>query len=253
MKKKTIFTLLLTVLMVMMFSSVVVSARTRIMPGVQMKLAKGEDGWNYGMNLGLPGKAKIGTPSYSAVVLLPPSLLAKNNTIAFEGRMDLLDPTIKNGDQYRGTAPSSLILINVSNTGKITVERRKGYGGKKISMGSAKVSVKKSADKKFYVLKIQNMPLDTTYFPKNAEWEEKNKLPISTKKAFKYSMQFQVSSWGKIFKAVKDCFYIDTCSLNVAKTLKMNFTGNFQNFDSWCWHQNKEARPVRKIARVKYS
>ena len=252
MKKKTMFTIILSALLILVFSSISVSAKTAIMPGVKIVEEKGSAEWNYGINLGLPGKAKIDTPSYNAVVLLPADLLVKKNSIAIEGRVDLIDPSIKDGNQYVGTVPSSPIVINVSGKGKISVERRRGYDGKKISMGGAKVSVKLSSDKKNYVVTIQNMPLDTTYFPGNVEWSEKNKKAIDKKKSFQYNMQFQVGPWNKINKAVNACMYVDTCSLKVAKTLTLNFTGNFQHFDAWSWHNDKETRPTRKITRVTY-
>ena len=252
MKKRTVFLMIFSILMILAFSSISVSAATATMPGVKIRETKGSKEWNYTLSLGLPGKSKIGTPTYNAVIILPKSLLAKKNRIAVEGRIDLIDPSIKNNDQYIGTAPSSAILVKVSNNGAISFDRIRGYDGKKIGMGKVKVSIKALSGKKYYAITIKNMPIDTTYFPKGVNWDIKNKKNIDKTKKFKYNILFEVGPWGKLNKDVTDCVYLAECTLKAGKNLRMNFTGNFQNFDAWSWRNGKNGSPTRKIATLTY-
>ena len=98
------------------------------------------------------------------------------------------------------------------------------------------------------------MPFDNTYYPKDSNWEPRDAETIPTNKYMNYAARFDINSWGtKLNKAVKDCIYLISFSCNTGtKTLKLNFTGNFQWFDAWGGIGNDEIAVTKKIARVSY-
>ena len=255
MKRKSCF-ILLTAVLLMMLSVIPVSAKTSIVPGVAVNEAKGSKDWNIGMGLGIYGKTKWKSGTYSAELLLPADLLVKNNMINIEGQLDLQDATVDEhkADPYLGTATSSTIVLSVDKSGKIKKTRHSNMKGKDISFGSASVDVKKVSSGKYYLVTIKDMPFDNTYFPRDTqEWQPKNAKSIPTNKNLRLNSKFNVGSWGKINKAVKDCVYLVSFSVNTGvKTMKLNFTGNFLDFYAWGNKAGKEFQVTRKIARVSY-
>ena len=252
MKKKSCF-ILLTVMLMMMLAAIPVSAKTVIVPGIVIDQAKGEKEWHYGMNSGLYGKAKWKSGTYSAELLVPADLFVKNNAFSIEGQVDLSDASIK-GDSYMGTATSNSIIIMINKNGKISIKRWSVKKDKWVQMGSASAKAEKVSSGKYYLVTIKNMPFDNTYYPKDSNWEPRDAETIPTNKYMNYAAKFDINSWGtKLNKAVKDCIYLISFSCNTGtKTLKLNFTGNFQWFDAWGGIGNDEIAVTKKIARVSY-
>ena len=253
MKKKSCFILLAAVIMIL--SAIPVSAKTSIAPGVVIDQAKGSRDWDYGINIGLAGKTKWKSGTYSAELLLPVDLFVKNNNFNIEGQLDLRDPSIddREEDPYMGTATSSSIEFIINSKGKLSIKRYSNMKDKYVSMGSASVTAEKVSTGKYYLVKIKDMPFDNTYFPKDVEWQPKNAKTIPTNKNLNYSVKFTINCGNKLNKAVKDCMYLVSFSCNTGvKTMKMNFTGNFQWFDAWANKAGKELPVTKKVANVKH-
>ena len=254
MKKKSCF-IFLTAVFMMMLASVSVYAKTAIAPGIVIDQEKGAKEWDCAMKLGIYGKAKWKSGTYSAELLVPVDLLSKNNTISIEGQLDLFDASINEHeeDPYMGTATSNSIVFFVDKSGKIKIKRFNHVKGKYASFGSASVTAKKVSSGKYYLVTIKDMPFDNTYYPKDVEWESQNAKAIPTNKYLNYNAGVDISCWDKISKSVKDCIYFVSFSCNTGvKTMKVNFTGNFKSFDSWGYKAGKEYSVTRKIARVSY-
>lgn len=78
MKRKSCF-ILLTAVLLMMLSVIPVSAKTTVtVPGVVINEAKGSKEWDYSLQVGIPGKAKWKSGTYSAELLVPADLFIKN-------------------------------------------------------------------------------------------------------------------------------------------------------------------------------
>ena len=156
MKKKSCFILLAAVIMIL--SAIPVSAKTSIAPGVVIDQAKGSRDWDYGINIGLAGKTKWKSGTYSAELLLPVDLFVKNNKFNIEGQLDLRDPSIddREEDPYMGTATSSSIEFIINSKGKLSIKRYSNMKDKYISMGSASVTAEKVSTGKYYLVTIKD-------------------------------------------------------------------------------------------------
>jgi len=254
MTKKSIRLLALTLIAVMLFA-IPASAATAIMPGVKINEKKNSRNYDYGMNIGFETKCKFNKTGYwNATLLLPLDLMTKGNAFAVTSRLNLHDASIQNGDNFIGNVPSDYIFIEINKNGKIAFTRRRGYDGKKMKMGKASVSIKKSEAGPFYILTIKNMTYDSKYFPRDAEWEPKNQVKIDKTKTYEYSQEINLSSWGnKLKKKVNSYMYLVSSSAKTAKPLEYSFEEfNFRYFDAWKWSNNKESRPARRIANVTY-
>ena len=250
MKRKSILLLLL----VFLLSAVPVSAATAIAPGIVVSIKKGSSEWDFGMGLGLAGSTKLASATGTATLFLPTELFIKKNCFCVNLQLDLMDPSIKDGDNYVGSLPSDDIIIYISNSGKISFIRRRSTDGKKIAMGSVTVTSKKDSSGKFYVIDIKNMPYYNKYYPNGVEWRPENLADLNTNKNYKLNTKISVSSYGnKVNQKVDSRIYLVAYSLKTsAKTIKSNFTGNFIDFFSWSWVEGTEGKPTRKIANVKY-
>ena len=255
MKRKSCF-ILLTAVLLMMLSVIPVSAKTTVtVPGVVINEAKGSKEWDYSLQVGIPGKAKWKSGTYSAELLVPADLFIKNGFFFIEGQLQLRDASIdeRKEDNLVGTATSNAIFFMIDKKGKLTIKRHNNMKDKWVSMGSASVKAVKVASGKYYLVTIKDMPFDNTYFPKDVEWQPKNAKTIPTNKNLNYSVKFTINCGNKLNKAVKDCMYLVSFSCNTGvKTMKMNFTGNFQWFDAWANKAGKELPVTKKVANVKY-
>ena len=254
MKRKSCF-ILLTAVLLMMLSVIPVSAKTSIVPGVAVNEAKGSKEWDYSLQVGIPGKAKWKSGTYSAELLVPADLFIKNGFFFIEGQLQLRDASIdeRKEDNLVGTATSNAIFFMIDKKGKLTIKRHNNMKEKWVSMGSASVKAEKVASGKYYLVTIKDMPYDNTYMPRDADWRAENAKPIPTNKNYYYAASFNLHCEETI-KAVKDCFYLVSYSGNTGvKALKMNFTGNFMGFEAWHSQGEKDDLPVtRKISRVSY-
>lgn len=255
MKRKSCF-ILLTAVLLMMLSVIPVSAKTTVtVPGVVINEAKGSKEWDYSLQVGIPGKAKWKSGTYSAELLVPADLFIKNGFFFIEGQLQLRDASIdeRKEDNLVGTATSNAIFFMFDKKGKLTIKRHNNMKDKWVSMGSASVKAEKVASGKYYLVTIKDMPYDNTYMPWDADWRAENAKPIPTNKNYYYAASFNLHCEETI-KAVKDCFYLVSYSGNTGvKALKMNFTGNFMGFEAWHSQGEKDDLPVtRKISRVSY-
>ena len=255
MKRKSCF-ILLTAVLLMMLSVIPVSAKTTVtVPGVVINEAKGSKEWDYSLQVGIPGKAKWKSGTYSAELLVPADLFIKNGFFFIEGQLQLRDASIdeRKEDNFVGTATSNAIFFMIDKKGKLTIKRHNNMKEKWVSMGSASVKAEKVASGKYYLVTIKDMPYDNTYMPRDADWRAENAKPIPTNKNYYYAASFNLHCEETI-KAVKDCFYLVSYSGNTGvKALKMNFTGNFMGFEAWHSQGEKDGLPVtRKISRVSY-
>ena len=255
MKRKSCF-ILLTAVLLMMLSVIPVSAKTTVtVPGVVINEAKGSKEWDYSLQVGIPGKAKWKSGTYSAELLVPADLFIKNGFFFIEGQLQLRDASIdeRKEDNFVGTATSNAIFFMIDKKGKLTIKRHNNMKDKWVSMGSASVKAVKVASGKYYLVTIKDMPYDNTYMPRDADWRAENAKPIPTNKNYYYAASFNLHCEETI-KAVKDCFYLVSYSGNTGvKALKMNFTGNFMGFEAWHSQGEKDDLPVtRKISRVSY-
>ena len=255
MKRKSCF-ILLTAVLLMMLSVIPVSAKTTVtVPGVVINEAKGSKEWDYSLQVGIPGKAKWKSGTYSAELLVPADLFIKNGFFFIEGQLQLRDASIdeRKEDNFVGTATSNAIFFMIDKKGKLTIKRHNNMKEKWVSMGSASVKAEKVASGKYYLVTIKDMPYDNTYMPRDADWRAENAKPIPTNKNYYYVASFNIHCEETI-KAVKDCFYLVSYSGNTGvKALKMNFTGNFMGFEAWHSQGEKDDLPVtRKISRVSY-
>ena len=255
MKRKSCF-ILLTAVLLMMLSVIPVSAKTTVtVPGVVINEAKGSKEWDYSLQVGIPGKAKWKSGTYSAELLVPADLFIKNGFFFIEGQLQLRDASIdeRKEDNFVGTATSNAIFFMIDKKGKLTIKRHNNMKDKWVSMGSASVKAEKVASGKYYLVTIKDMPYDNTYMPRDADWRAENAKPIPTNKNYYYAASFNIHCEETI-KAVKDCFYLVSYSGNTGvKALKMNFTGNFMGFEAWHSQGEKDDLPVtRKISRVSY-
>ena len=255
MKRKSCF-ILLTAVLLMMLSVIPVSAKTTVtVPGVVINEAKGSKEWDYSLQVGIPGKAKWKSGTYSAELLVPADLFIKNGFFFIEGQLQLRDASIdeRKEDNLVGTATSNAIFFMIDKKGKLTIKRHNNMKDKWVSMGSASVKAVKVASGKYYLVTIKDMPYDNTYMPRDADWRAEDAKPIPTNKNYYYAASFNLHCEETI-KAVKDCFYLVSYSGNTGvKALKMNFTGNFMGFEAWHSQGEKDGLPVtRKISRVSY-
>ena len=255
MKRKSCF-ILLTAVLLMMLSVIPVSAKTTVtVPGVVINEAKGSKEWDYSLQVGIPGKAKWKSGTYSAELLVPADLFIKNGFFFIEGQLQLRDASIdeRKEDNLVGTATSNAIFFMIDKKGKLTIKRHNNMKDKWVSMGSASVKAEKVASGKYYLVTIKDMPYDNTYMPRDANWRAEDAKPIPTNKNYYYAASFNLHCEETI-KAVKDCFYLVSYSGNTGvKALKMNFTGNFMGFEAWHSQGEKDGLPVtRKISRVSY-
>ena len=256
MKRKSCF-ILLTAVLLMMLSVIPVAAKTRtaIAPGVAINEAKGTKDCGYGLQVGIPGKSKWKSGTYSAELLVPADLFVKDGFFFIEGQVGLHDTSIDEHkeDDYIGTGTSNAIFFMIDKKGKLTIKRHNNMKDKWVSMGSASVKAEKVASGKYYLVTIKDMPYDNTYMPRDADWRAEDAKPIPTNKNYYYAASFNLHCEETI-KAVKDCFYLVSYSGNTGvKALKMNFTGNFMGFEAWHSQGEKDGLPVtRKISRVSY-
>ena len=255
MKRKSCF-ILLTAVLLMMLSVIPVSAKTTVtVPGVVINEAKGSKEWDYSLQVGIPGKAKWKSGTYSAELLVPADLFIKNGFFFIEGQLQLRDASIdeRKEDNLVGTATSNAIFFMIDKKGKLTIKRHNNMKDKWVSMGSASVKAVKVASGKYYLVTIKDMPYDNTYMLRDADWRAEDAKPIPTNKNYYYAASFNIHCEETI-KAVKDCFYLVSYSGNTGvKALKMNFTGNFMGFEAWHSQGEKDGLPVtRKISRVSY-
>ena len=152
-----------------------------------------------------------------------------------------------------GTATRSSLEVIINRKGKISKKRNRNKTDKYLSLDTDSLKARKVSTGKYYLVKIKDMPFDNTYFPKDVEWQPKNAKTIPTNKNLNYSVKFTINCGNKLNKAVKDCMYLVSFSCNTGvKTMKMNFTGNFQWFDAWANKAGKELPVTKKVANVKY-
>ena len=255
MKRKSCF-ILLTAVLLMMLSVIPVAAKTRtaIAPGVAINEAKGTKDCGYGLQVGIPGKSKWKSGTYSAELLVPADLFVKDGFFFIEGQVGLHDTSIDEHkeDDFIGTGTSNAIFFMIDKKGKLTIKRHNNMKDKWVSMGSASVKAVKVASGKYYLVTIKDMPYDNTYMPRDADWRPENAKSIPTNKTFQYDVSFNLQC-DLFKKAVKDCFYLVSSSCNTGvKTLNMNFTGNFRGFHAWHNIREKELPVTMKISRVSF-
>jgi hypothetical protein len=238
----------------MMLSVIPVSAKTAIVPGIVINQAKGTKDCSYGLGVGIAGKAKLKSGTYSAELLVPADLFVKDGFFFIEGQLGLHDASIDRNkeDDFLGTVNSTAIFFMINSKGKISIKRHDNMKDKWVAMGSASVKAEKVSSGKYYLVTIKNMPYDNTYIPRDVEWRSENAKSIPANKTFYYEPKFHLFC-DTYKKAVKDCFYLASFSLNTGvKTLALNFAGNFNGFNAWHNIGEKELPVTMKISRVSY-